>query len=84
MNPWAAGRIIEQMQVEARNRARDDRLVRQAMRARDTRAPAPVHEPRRERLGLAVARVGFRIAGHNAEPLARHPRFASGKLEATR
>jgi hypothetical protein len=52
MHPWITGRIVETMQHEARTRAAHSRTGR-----------APESEPRRERLGLAVARLGYRIAG---------------------
>jgi hypothetical protein len=53
MHPWITGRIVETMQHEARERAARTR----------SRPAALVPEPRRERVGLAVARLGYRIAG---------------------
>jgi hypothetical protein len=71
MNPWITGRIIETMHQEARNQARQSRLGRDAVHAP---APAPARvlapepqEARRERLGLAVARFGLRLAGRCAD-----------------
>ncbi len=66
MNPWVTGKIIEQMQREARDNARRARLQREAG-LRRRHATVATREPRRERLGLAVARFGFRIAGCRAE-----------------
>lgn len=74
MNPWVAGRIVEQMQIEARTRAHDDRVVHQA---------AQMREPRRERLGLAVARLGLRMAGRRAEPIALRRHGGSATLETS-
>jgi hypothetical protein len=45
---------------------------------------AEAREPRRERLGLAVARIGLRIAGRGADVTATRTAFSSPKLEATR
>ena len=83
MNPWVAGRIVEQMQIEARNRGRDAQLVPRAIRA-EARAKA-VHErePRRERVGLAVARLGLRIAGTSTDRSSGR-RFVGPELEAGR
>ena len=65
MHPWITGRIIDTMQHDARARAEQQRLGEVARHARaraaPTRAATPL--PRRERLGLAVARVGLRLAG---------------------
>jgi hypothetical protein len=83
MNPWITGRIIEQMQADARESAHQSRLHRDAM-AQRRQAAADTREPRRERLGLAVARVGLRIAGRSADATAARQAFASPKLEATR
>jgi hypothetical protein len=59
MHPWIAGRIVTTLQEEARRHAAEARTGR-----------ALVSPPRRrERLGLAVARVGLRIAGR-ASPTA--------------
>ncbi len=76
MNPWIAGRIIETMQQEAQRNGAEARLGRQAT-ARRTRAPSveAAREPRRARIGLAVARLGLRIAGrHDAAVAARTAR----------
>jgi hypothetical protein len=71
MHPWIAGRIIENMQHEARSRADESRLGRVATQHRpplqaEAREP---REPRRERVGLAVARLGLRLAGRDTTPL---------------
>jgi hypothetical protein len=58
MNPWISGRIIEQMQREARTRAHHERVGRDARAAADDRRPAPAttsapkprHRRRRVRL----------------------------------
>ena len=68
MNPWITGRIIESMQHDSRSRADEARLGRVA----NAHAPAPIRRtfvpepepPRRERVGLALARLGLRIAGN--------------------
>jgi hypothetical protein len=60
MNPWITGRIIETMQQEARDRGAEARLGREARRHPVDREP---RDPRRERFGLVVARIGLRIAG---------------------
>ena len=83
MNPWVTGRIIEQMQAEARDRGRQSRLHRDAV-AQRRQVVAEPREPRRERLGLAVARMGLRIAGRGADAAAARPGLGSPKLEATR
>jgi hypothetical protein len=71
MNPWITGRIIEQMQHEARKNGEQARLGRQATHAETLRdGPPEPREPRRTRIGLALARVGLRIAGRSAEPWA--------------
>ena len=72
MNPWVAGRIIEQVQIEARKTAAREHLMHQA-----------ATEPRRERLGLAVARFGLRIAGRRADPVTVARRFPAPHLEAS-
>jgi hypothetical protein len=59
MNPYAAARIAEDQIADAHERARRSRLER------DTRARP---EPNRRRFGLAIARVGLRIAGVHAAP----------------
>jgi hypothetical protein len=61
MNPWIAGRIIETMQQEARARGEEARLGRGA-------APRP---PRKARIGLAVARIGLRLAGESTHAAPR-------------
>jgi hypothetical protein len=66
MNPWITGRIIESMQHDSRSRADEARLGRIATRPAPHAVRAPISEPeppRRERFGLAVARLGLRIAG---------------------
>jgi hypothetical protein len=70
MNPWVTGRIVEQIQIEARNAASRDRTHRDATR-----------EAKRERVGLAVARLGLRIAGRKPEPAVLRRAFSSPKLE---
>jgi hypothetical protein len=67
MNPWITGRIIETMQQEARNRGAEARLGREARRHPVDLEP---RDPRRQRLGLAVARIGLRIAGRTDQPIA--------------
>jgi hypothetical protein len=88
MNPWVAGRIIEQMQIEARGRAHKDRLAHQVADHRhEPGLPGTrPHDSKRERFGLAVARVGLRIAGRSAEQIAGSRAFAaqSHPLEASR
>ena len=82
MNPWITGRLIDQMQAETRNRAQQDRLHRdaRAFRRITTRSP----EPHRARVGLAVARLGLRMAGRSTEPAAVRHSFSTRKLEASR
>jgi hypothetical protein len=67
MNPWITGRIIDTMQQEAQQQARQSRLGHEAAPRRTTQPErvlaAEAREPRRERLGLAVARFGLRLAG---------------------
>lgn len=64
MNPWIAGRIVETVQQEAR---------KQGAQARQGRlAGAP--EPRRKRVGLAVSRLGLRIAGRPDFEVAPRPK----------
>jgi hypothetical protein len=71
MNPWITGRIIETMQQEARNRGAEARLGLEARRHPvDRPIDVEPRDPRRERLGLAVARVGLRIAGRTDQPIA--------------
>jgi hypothetical protein len=82
MNPWMTGRIIEHMQAEARESARTAQLHRAAIAHRRHAAPE-IREPRRARVGLAVARVGLRIAGRRAEPAAVRRAFPCTTLEAT-
>jgi hypothetical protein len=88
MNPWVAGRIIEQMQIEARSRAHEDRLAHQVAdhRQEPGLSGTPPHDPKRQRFGLAVARVGLRIAGRSAEQIAGPRAFAaqSHPFEASR
>ena len=81
MHPWITGRIIENMQHDARNRGDDARLGRVASQHRppmqlEAREP---REPRRERVGLAVARLGLRLAGRDPAPLAHAPAYAGHK-----
>ncbi|MGZ6979746.1 MAG: hypothetical protein ACXVJW_16670 [Acidimicrobiia bacterium] len=72
MNPWITGRIIETMQHDYRARGDEARLGRAATsprRAAHEQAHARNTEsPRRERFGLAIARVGLRIAGRRTTP----------------
>ena len=82
MNPWVTGRIIEQVQTEARERAREAELHRAAVTYRKQVA-AETCEPRRARVGLAVARIGLRIAGRPAEPAAVRRAFPSPCLDAS-
>ncbi len=80
MHPWITGRIIETMQHDARARGERERLGHAAARDRAL-APEP-REPRRERLGLALARVGLRLAGRDTTPLtaaSRAPALAGRK-----
>ncbi len=72
MNPWVAGRIVEQIHVEARKNAH-----------REHQAHQSTAEPRRERLGLAVARVGLRIAGRRTDRVTVARRFPAPHLEAS-
>jgi hypothetical protein len=83
MNLWVTGRIIDQMQAEARENARRDQLHRAAVTHRRQVAAADC-EPRRARVGLAVARIGLRIAGRPAEPAAVRRAFPSPCLDASR
>lgn len=71
MHPWITGRIIENMQHDARTRADNSRLGHVAApRRRPMQAEArEPREPRRERVGLAVARLGLRLAGRDTTPL---------------
>jgi hypothetical protein len=71
MHPWITGRIIENMQHEARTRGDEARLGQAAPRRTPMQAEA--REPRRERVGLAVARLGLRVAGRDPGPLAPTP-----------
>jgi hypothetical protein len=86
MNPWITGRIIETMQQEARNRGDEARLGRQAT-SRPSHQPAiepEPREPRRTRIGLAVARLGLRIAGPHGEPAATaHAIYATPTIDST-
>ena len=75
MNPWVAGRIVEQIHVEAQKNAHREHQSRQSHRA--------IAEPRRERVGLAVARIGLRIAGRRADRIAVARRFPAPHLEAS-
>lgn len=64
MHPWITGRIIDTMQHDARARAEQQRL---GHLARDSRTRSAPPLPRgRERVGLAVARIGLRLAGPDA------------------
>lgn len=74
MNPWVAGRIVEQIHVEAQKNAH---------RERTHHAHRAATEPRRERLGLAVARIGLRIAGRRADRVTVARRFPAPRLEAS-
>jgi hypothetical protein len=81
MHPWIAGRIIENMQHDARSRGDDARLGHIAAQRRpplhsEVREP---REPRRERFGLAVARFGLRVAGRDTTPLAPAHAYAGRK-----
>ncbi|MGZ8752850.1 MAG: hypothetical protein ACXW2C_03880 [Acidimicrobiia bacterium] len=61
INPYVAARIHEDQLADAHDRARRSRLAREA-RAR-------LHpEPSRRRIGLAIARVGLKIAGVHVSP----------------
>ena len=90
MNPWITGRIIETMQQEARNRGDEARLGRQAT-ARPRHQPAIEREPRaprRARLGLAVARLGLRIAGPRgklvtARPVSSTPNISTPNIDSS-
>jgi len=68
MHPWITGRIIDTMQHDARARAEQQRLGDVARHARHRAAAtgAPPLPGRRERVGLAVARIGLRLAGPDA------------------
>lgn len=85
MNPWIAGRIIETMHQEARNRGDEARLGRQATaRPRHERAiEAAPRAARRTRIGLAVARLGLRIAGPRGAPAAARAVYATPELDST-
>jgi hypothetical protein len=72
MNPWVAGRIVEQIHVEAQKNAHREHQMHRA-----------TAQPRRERLGLAVARVGLRIAGRRADRVTVARRFSAPHLEAS-
>jgi hypothetical protein len=84
MNPWIAGRIVETMQQEARKNGEQDRLGRHATAHR---RPASVASPERHRprvgLGLAVARLGFRIAGRRDEAAITRSAFRSRTTDST-
>jgi hypothetical protein len=67
MHPWMAGRIVETMQREARVRAA----------ARGPAPPRPARVGFRARLGLALARLGYRIAGEPTRPAPREPRLSA-------
>ena len=74
MNPWITGQLIEATQRAARDNARQARVGRHATLARHERRQehaATSSEPRRARIGFAVARFGLRIAGRSGEQLAR-------------
>lgn len=66
MNPWIAGRIVETMQQEARKSGEQARLGRHATSHHQADV-SQTHEPRRTQVGLAVARLGLRIAGRHDE-----------------
>ena len=78
MHPWMTGRIIETMQHEARARGDNARLGHVATHRERPRPAmgAEPHEPRRERLGLAVARFGLRLARRDATLRAPPPALA--------
>ena len=85
MNPWITGRIIETMQQEARNRGDEARLGRQ-----DTARPRHQHAiepdpraPRRARIGLAVARLGLRIAGPRGKLVTARPVYSTPTIDST-
>lgn len=85
MNPWITGRIIETMQQEARNRGDEARLGRQAT-ARPRHQPVIEPEPRaprRARIGLAVARLGLRIAGPRGEPVTAQRVYSTPNIDST-
>jgi hypothetical protein len=85
MNPWITGRIIETMQQEARNRGDEARLGRQATaRPASRRAidPEP-REPRRTRVGFAVARLGLRIAGRRGDVVTGQPVYATPNIDSS-
>jgi len=81
MNPWITGRIIETMQQEARKNGEQARLGHHAHLHR--RAMAAPREPRRARLGLAVARLGLRIAGECDRLTIARPGSTTRSLDAT-
>ena len=85
MNPWITGRIIETMQQEARNRGDEARLGRQATaRPRHERAiHAEPRAPRRTRIGLAVARLGLRIAGPRGDQVTARTVSPTPNLDST-
>ena len=84
MHPWITGRIIDTMQRDARARAEEQRLGGAARdgRTRAAATGAAALPRRRERVGLAVARVGLRLAG--ADAARRGVRATAPSPDATR
>jgi hypothetical protein len=64
MHPWITGRIIETMQHDARARGERERLGHEVTARRSAPRVEP-RQPRRTRVGLAVARAGLRLAGRD-------------------
>jgi hypothetical protein len=84
VNPWITGRIVETMQQEARKNGERARLGRHATAHRQPASVAPTeHRRPRVSLGLAVARLGFRIAGRGDEAAITRPAFTSLTIDSS-